>query len=228
MMTPRHPRHHHHLPLVHPPRPPRLRRAPWPPTGAGGQTGARGSRRRWRGRPWASVWEVSSGEVQSWRNSSPGAVTAVLWSCSQGSVGPGREKTEGKPNTGKKVSAFIVLLIRLSWVDQPSFSQSNSFLRRSWTVFMEYLSSDFAVCQWKGKSQIWDFWVHSLLASLIPGSVINCISLRIISSMLICQYPWSNYKIARTFFIPDSPITQYVNLIFLLGEIYNSYVTIKM
>ena len=119
MMTPRHLHPHHLLPVPPPPPlPPRLQRAPWPPTGAEGLTEAPGSRRRWRGRPWVSVWEASSGEVQSWRNSRVGAATAAQWSCSQGSVGPGREKTEGKPNTGKKVSAFIVLLIRLRWVDQ--------------------------------------------------------------------------------------------------------------
>lgn len=117
-MTPRHHLLHHHLLPAPPPLPPPPQRAPWPPTGAGGLTAAPGSRRRWPGRPWASVWEVSSGEAQSWRSSSQGAAIAARWSCSQGSVGPGREKTEGKPNTGKKVSAFIVLLIRLSWVDQ--------------------------------------------------------------------------------------------------------------
>ena len=197
MMIPRHHRPHHLLPVPPPPPlPPRLQRAPWPPTGAGGLTAAPGSRRRWRGRPWASVWEVSSGEVQSWRNSSPGAVTAVLWSCSQGSVGPGREKTEGKPNTGKKVSAFIVLLIRLSWVDHiPSCEDLELYL---WNIF-HLISPSVS----EGKISDLRFGVPSLLASLIPGSVINCISLRIISSMLICQYPWSNYKIARTFFYAE-------------------------
>ena len=175
-MTPRHLllHHHHHLPAP-PPLPPPLQRAPWPPTGAGGLTAAPGSRRRWPGRPWASVWEVLSGEVQSWRNSSPGAATAVLWSCSQGSVGPGREKTEGKPNTGKKVSAFIVLLIRLSWADQLNQIPTGEDLDYIYGISLIWF-------HWsRGKYQIWDwgssvFGVPSLLAPLIPGSVINCIS----------------------------------------------------